>query len=76
ILASAFWLGLAIHFKIYPIIYLPSILFYLTNSSQPIVNYPVIKLVNVRNIKYATYTIATLLLFNGLMYLLYGQEFL
>lgn len=76
ILASAFWLGLAIHFKIYPIIYLPSILFYLTNSSQSIVNYPVIKLVNVRNIKYATYTIATLLLFNGLMYLLYGQEFL
>lgn len=76
VLASAFWLGLAIHFKIYPIIYIPSIMLYLTNSSQPIVNYPVIKLVNVPNLKYAVYTVVTLAMFNTLMYFVYGQEFL
>ncbi|KAI5970005.1 GPI14 [Candida margitis] len=76
IFASAFWLGLAIHFKIYPIIYIPSILLCLTNNSQPIVNLRVLKLINFQNIKYIFYTIATLALLNGLMYFLYGQEFL
>ncbi|KAI5949213.1 GPI14 [Candida theae] len=76
VFASAFWLGLAIHFKIYPIIYIPSILLYLTNDSKSILNYPVVKLLNTQNIKYAFYTVATLVLFNGLMYHFYGQEFL
>lgn len=44
IFLSAVWLGLAIHFKLYPIIYLPSILLYLSNKGKPLVNIPLVKL--------------------------------
>ena len=35
VILSAIWLGLSIHFKIYPIIYLPSILYYLSSQETP-----------------------------------------
>ncbi|CAI5759325.1 unnamed protein product [Candida verbasci] len=71
---SAFWLGLAIHFKIYPIIYLPSIL--LTIRDRPLINLPVLKLVNLRNLLYLIVTVSTLAGINYIMYLQYGFEFL
>ncbi|CAK9441003.1 uncharacterized protein LODBEIA_P48720 [Lodderomyces beijingensis] len=76
IAASAFWLGLAIHFKIYPVIYLPSMLYYLSNKAKPVVDFPVIRLVNCKNLKYLVVTGLTFAGLSGVMYLVYGREFL
>lgn len=73
---SAFWLGLAIHFKIYPIIYLPSVLLYLCKFNQPIIKIPVLNLLNWGNITYLFTTLITLTVLNIMMYYIYGQEFL
>lgn len=72
---SAFLLGLLIHFKVYPIIYLPAILLNLSNGA-PFVNFPVIRWINITNTKYLLITIITLAGMNGVMYSIYGYEFL
>lgn len=76
IVASGFWLGLSIHFKIYPIIYLPSILLYLSALGTPFVNVPILKWINTTNIKFLVVTILTIGALNGIMYSIYGYEFL
>lgn len=76
IISSGMWMGLAIHFKIYPIIYLPSITLYLAKSSKPFVNWPVVRWVNGTNLKFLLSTGATILLLNGFIYSVYGYEFL
>ena len=49
VILSAIWLGLSIHFKIYPIIYLPSILYYLSSQETPfLASVPGINLVNAK----------------------------
>lgn len=76
VILSSIFLGLLIHFKIYPIIYLPSILLYLSNSSKPLLDFPIVRWVNVTNIKYLFFTCITLASLNLLMYYIYGYEFL
>lgn len=73
---SAVWLGLAIHFKIYPIIYLPSVLLYLTKFNKPFVNMPVLNWLNIGNLTYLLITLITLTILNVIMYYIYGYEFL
>lgn len=72
---SALWLGLAIHFKIYPVIYLPSFMLYLS-SSKPLVNLPLVNLLNRTNLSFLAITLATVSSINALMYYIYGFEFL
>lgn len=76
IVSSGIWMGLAIHFKIYPIIYLPSIALYLANSSKPFINLPIARWVNGTNLKFLLSACITVLLLNASMYSVYGYEFL
>lgn len=73
---AGFFLGLSIHFKIYPIIYLPSIMLYLSQRGKSYCNLPVIRWVNPSNIKLLVYTMTSVAVFNGIMYYVYGYEFL
>lgn len=76
-LLSAVFLGLAIHFKIYPFIYLPSIMLFLSNDGKPFVSgIPVVNWVNWKNLQFLLVTLITVAVLNGLMYMIYGYEFL
>lgn len=69
-LVSAIWLGLAIHFKLYPIIYLPTAICYVSRSSNPI------KWFNFRAVCYGLITMVVVAMLNWVMYKQYGYEFL
>lgn len=73
---SAVFLGLAIHFKMYPIIYLPSVLLYVAKFGKPVVNKPILRYVTSVNILYGVVTMVTVAVLNILMYWIYGYEFL
>lgn len=75
---SAFWLGLSIHFKIYPIIYLPTLMYNMSakGSFSTFRNVPVLKWLNGTNIKFLFVTLASLSAWNIVMYNIYGYEFL
>lgn len=73
---SAIWLGIAIHFKIYPIIYLPTMMLYLIRFDKSLVNFPLLNLANRLNIQYLLVTISTFVVLNLIMYQIYGYEFL
>lgn len=75
ILWSGIFLGLATHFKMYPLIYIPSIMLYLS-SRGAIIDLPVIRWVNFTNIKFFIITVLTFGLTSYVMYQSYGQEFL
>lgn len=75
-MVSAVCMGVAIHFKMYPVIYLPSVLLYLTKARKPILNFPLINLINTTNMFYLIVTLLTLSLLNGVMFYIYGFEFL
>ncbi|ODV95805.1 hypothetical protein PACTADRAFT_41132 [Pachysolen tannophilus NRRL Y-2460] len=68
---SGFFLGLSIHFKIYPFIYLTSILFYLTGQRHQIYN-----LINEKSIKFSVSCIVTFFTLTSIMYYYFGYEFL
>lgn len=70
ITSSAIWLGLSIHFKLYPIIYLPTSLLLLTKS------WSIKGLINMVNLKFLIVTLVTLTGFNYLFWYIYGYEFL
>ncbi|RLV96165.1 GPI mannosyltransferase 1 [Spathaspora sp. JA1] len=76
VIVSGIWLGIAIHFKIYPIIYLPSILLYLQTTTTPIIQFPILNLINWKNLKFFISTILTLSTLTLGMYWIYGYEFI
>ncbi|KAK6464239.1 GPI mannosyltransferase 1 [Scheffersomyces coipomensis] len=76
IFISALWMGLAIHFKIYPIIYLTAIAYYLSNKSKPFINIPILNLLNVKNIQFILVSLSVFSILNAMMYYFYGYEFL
>ncbi|KAJ3317857.1 GPI mannosyltransferase 1 [Boothiomyces sp. JEL0866] len=69
---AAFFYGLSIHFKIYPIIYCIPLYFGLDNYISP----SNLKLFSKRRIIFGFETLAWLLAFTGLFYWIYGYEFL
>ncbi|KAF7580903.1 Mannosyltransferase (PIG-M) family protein [Clavispora lusitaniae] len=76
---AAFWLGLAIHFKIYPVIYLPAFMYYLVLKGRPfgpLKNVPVLKWLNGTNVRFLILTLSSVAFWNWIMYSIYGPEFL
>lgn len=76
---SAVWLGLSIHFKIYPIIYLPSFLYYLAGKKQPFSifrNIPVLNWLNFENVVFLVVTLLSFATCGIVMHSIYGDEFL
>lgn len=76
---SAMWLGLSIHLKIYPIIYIPAFLYSLTARGPKIgclASIPVANWITLANIKYLLTTTASVGICNMWMYKIYGWEFL
>lgn len=76
---SAMWLGLSIHLKIYPIIYIPAFLYSLT-AKGPQIKYlagiPIAHWITSKNTKYLLITIASTGICNIWMYKIYGWDFL
>lgn len=76
---GAFWLGLAIHFKIYPVIYLPAFMYFLTTKGKPfkkLENIPLLKWLNRENVVFFALVTLTVAMWNWVMYTIYGPEFL
>ncbi|MCJ1406870.1 GPI mannosyltransferase 1 [Ptychographa xylographoides] len=76
-------LGLAVHFKIYPFIYAPSLLLYLASpvSSSPtdfgnMVRKHVSSLISSANITLTLFSFLTFMVLNIVMYVIYGHPFL
>lgn len=77
VIGAGIWMGLAIHFKIYPIIYIPSIMLYLAKYNRGFFpTIPIVKWINAKNCTFAIISIATVALLNIVMYQIYGMEFL
>lgn len=76
--ASALWLGLSIHFKIYPIIYLPTFVLFLVPKAAPLfyADVPVANWINKRNLQFVLVTVGTVVACNFLMFCIYGFDFL
>lgn len=74
---AGIWMGAAIHFKLYPIIYVPSVMLYLAKHNKGFFpKVPIVKWINLRNCMFAIACGITLVVLNVAMYQAYGQEFL
>lgn len=76
---SALWLGLSIHLKIYPIIYVPAFLYSFSARGRPFAlfkNVPIANWVTKANLWYLLVTLLSLGAANFVMYQIYGFEFL
>uniref|UniRef100_A0A060T3S1 GPI mannosyltransferase 1 n=1 Tax=Blastobotrys adeninivorans TaxID=409370 RepID=A0A060T3S1_BLAAD len=74
--------GLAVHFKIYPIIYVPTVLWVLNDgpsifgSTTALGRSSLGKFFNVDRIKFGIYSATTFTILTGIMYYVYGYPFL
>ncbi|OKL62617.1 GPI mannosyltransferase 1 [Talaromyces atroroseus] len=83
IVLASFLLGFGVHFKIYPFIYAPSIIWFLSaktssksSTSAPTVFNQVLNFVTFDRIKVAVTSLLTFAVFNAWMYALYGHDFI
>lgn len=74
---SAVFCGIAVHFKIYPIIYVPTALLFLTPSvsAKQLLRKPSL-LINEATARFALSSTITFFILGGLMYKIYGQNFI
>lgn len=73
----AFWLALAIHFKLYPVIYLPAVMLYLAPRDKPFISrVPILNWFNPLNLRFLALVIGSLAVCTYVMYLFYDYEFL
>ena len=78
-LAAGLTFGFAIHFKLYPVIYIPAIYLYLSNQMNLPKSKITLAMVNPLNAKRLTFFTASLLAFTSATYLsyhLYGKKYL
>ncbi|KAK9372366.1 PIG-M-domain-containing protein [Lipomyces chichibuensis] len=75
IVLSGLLTGYAVHFKIYPIIYVPSILWAL-DSSPSILGNGILRWVNKDRVKFALSSVITFTTLTAAMYYIYGHPFL
>lgn len=73
--SSAFYLGFAIHFKIYPIIFLPSIFFSFSKINKESYKSLILGLINKKNTKYITNVILTFSLFFAFFFIINEKNF-
>jgi GPI mannosyltransferase 1 subunit M len=82
IICASFLLGFGVHFKIYPFIYAPSIIWFLSpkssksSTSGPIVLNQILNFITFDRIKIAVVSFLTFAGFNIWMYALYGHDFI
>lgn len=74
VVKSAFWCGLSVHFKIYPIIYVPTALLYLSSYSR--LSQIPSAIVNKKTMTFSVISGLTFLGLGYLMYSIYGHEFI
>jgi len=72
-ITSSIWFGLAVHFKIYPIIYLPTILIYMWFYEDSLLN---VKVKIKACVWYCLISGSVCLALIGIFYYMYGYEFL
>eukprot|EP00792_Barthelona_sp_PAP020_P004276 TRINITY_DN2013_c0_g1_i1.p1 TRINITY_DN2013_c0_g1~~TRINITY_DN2013_c0_g1_i1.p1 ORF type:complete len:433 (+),score=58.92 TRINITY_DN2013_c0_g1_i1:129-1427(+) len=68
IITSALIFGLSVHFRIYPVIFAPAVVFYFFRDTGKLINWKVIK--------FAAISMGTLAFFTTVFYKMYGDEFL
>ncbi|CCH45040.1 GPI mannosyltransferase 1 [Wickerhamomyces ciferrii] len=76
VILSGLFAGLAIHFKIYPIIYIPTAVIYLSNTSNSKGPYYILALINKKSILFTISSVISFTSLGTLMYKIYGYEFL
>jgi GPI mannosyltransferase 1 subunit M len=67
--------GLSVHFKIYPIIYIPSVIWAL-DKGAPIINLPLLRFFNKDRVVFGLSCLASFIALTGLIYSVYGYPFL
>ncbi|KAK9468878.1 PIG-M-domain-containing protein [Lipomyces arxii] len=75
IILSGLLTGYAVHFKIYPIVYVPSILWAL-DSGPKLMGTGILKWVNKDRVKFALASVISFVSLTGAMYYIYGEPFL
>lgn len=67
---AGFWLGLAIHFKIYPFLYIPAMALFVDYNQS------ILRPITWNRVKFGLTTVITFLVLTYAMYLVYGETYL